>query len=70
MIGFGIDGPGESESSQPLGADGVVVGTAIVRAIETGASADERQRQSACDRERASHGPFFDRRVALGSLSE
>jgi tryptophan synthase alpha chain len=41
VIGFGIDGP-EKAKVAARGADGVVVGTAIVREIETGESQDVR----------------------------
>jgi tryptophan synthase alpha chain len=42
VVGFGIDSR-EKASAAALGADGVVVGTALVRAVEEGASADERR---------------------------
>ena len=45
VIGFGIDGAARArEASGPFGrgADGVVVGTALVTRIERGASAEER----------------------------
>jgi tryptophan synthase alpha chain len=41
VIGFGIDGPDKAKIAA-RGADGVVVGTAVVREIENGASASER----------------------------
>jgi tryptophan synthase alpha chain len=42
VVGFGIDGPDRARAAA-AGADGVVVGTALVRAIEQGATAAERK---------------------------
>jgi tryptophan synthase alpha chain len=45
LVGFGIDGPGAARAAAGQageGADGVVVGTAIVKRIEVAATAEER----------------------------
>ena len=43
VVGFGIDGAGKARAAAER-ADGVVVGTALVRRIEEGATAEDRRR--------------------------
>jgi tryptophan synthase alpha chain len=42
VVGFGIDTPGKARTIAEAGVDGVVVGTAIVRAVASGEDAKER----------------------------
>jgi len=42
VVGFGIDSPEKAKAIAQQGVDGVVVGTAIVRVIESGKTSDER----------------------------
>ena len=52
VVGFGIDGPGKARIATGIGAngagagaDGIVVGTAVVKAIEAGRDDEARARE-------------------------